>query len=167
MPLNFVTCLLRILLRELYTLAPKSTTSVEASCRRLIKTPGPAPSFNAFFPELGSLLRNTVAKRTAHEYDFELPVDTHFRLCIKIQCKQDKIQRNTQRTKPNFSFTSKSWAIILRSEHVDMKETSEKLLKIIITLSGTQLVLKQQDYLRHPISIIISNWHWTWQRLCK
>ena len=35
-----------------------------------------------------------------------------------------------------------------------MKETSEKLLKIIITLSGTQLVLKQQDYLRHPISII-------------
>ena len=108
--------------------------------------------FNAFFPELGSLLRNTAAKRTAHEYDFELPVDKHFRLCIKIQFKQDKIQRNTQRTKPNFSFTSKSWAIILRSEHVEMKETSEKLLKIIITLSGTQLVLKQQDY--HPISII-------------
>ena len=34
---------------------------------------------------------NTAAKRTAHEYDFELPVDTHLRLCIKIQCKQDKI----------------------------------------------------------------------------
>ena len=37
-----------------------------------------------------------------------------------------------------------------------MKETSEKLLKIIITLSGTQLILKQQDYLFHPITIIIS-----------
>ena len=34
-------------------------------------------------------------------------------------------------------------AIVLHSEHVEMKETSEKLLKIIITLSGTQLVLKQ------------------------
>ena len=34
---------------------------------------------------------NTAAKRTAHEYEFELPVETHFRLCIKIQCKQDKI----------------------------------------------------------------------------
>ena len=34
-----------------------------------------------------------------------------------------------------------------------MKETSEKLLKIIITLSGTQLILKEQDYLCHPISI--------------
>ena len=32
-------------------------------------------------------------------------------------------------------------AIVLHSEHVEMKETSEKLLKIIITLSGTQLVL--------------------------
>ena len=29
-------------------------------------------------------------------------------------------------------------AIVLHSEHVEMKETSEKLLKIIITLSGTQ-----------------------------
>ena len=27
---------------------------------------------------------NTAAKRTAHEYEFELPVETHFRLCIKI-----------------------------------------------------------------------------------
>ena len=35
-----------------------------------------------------------------------------------------------------------------------MRETSEKLLKIIITLSGTQLILKQQHYLHHPISII-------------
>ena len=34
---------------------------------------------------------NTVAKRTTPEYKFELPVNTHFRLCIKIQCKQDKI----------------------------------------------------------------------------
>ena len=35
-------------------------------------------------------------------------------------------------------------ATVLHSEHVEMKETSEKLvLKIIITLSGTQLVLKQ------------------------
>jgi len=37
----------------------------------------------------------------------------------------------------------KRWAIILHSEHAEMKETSEKLLKIIITLSGTQLILKQ------------------------
>ena len=35
------------------------------------------------------------------------------------------------------------YGIVLHSEHVEMKETSEKLLKIIITLSGTQLVLKQ------------------------
>ena len=36
----------------------------------------------------------------------------------------------------------KCWAIILHSAHVEMKETSEKLLKIIITLPGTQLILK-------------------------
>ena len=34
-------------------------------------------------------------------------------------------------------------AIILHSEHVEMKEISAKLLKIIITLSGAQLMLKQ------------------------
>ena len=45
-------------------------------------------------------------------------------------------------------------AIVLHSEHVEMKETSGKLLKIIITLSGTQLVLKQYDYHCHPISTI-------------
>ena len=51
--------------------------------------------------------------------------------------------KGTQSTKPLFSFTCKSWAIILHSEHVEMREISEKLLKIIITitLSGTQLLI--------------------------
>ena len=43
----------------------------------------------------------------------------------------------------NFCLNAKKLAIVLHSEHVEMKETSEKLLKIIITLSGPQLVLKQ------------------------
>ena len=42
-----------------------------------------------------------------------------------------------------FLFKCKKLAIVFHYEHVEMKETSEKLLKIIITLSGTQLVLKQ------------------------
>ena len=43
----------------------------------------------------------------------------------------------------NLIFIYKKMAIVLHSGHVEMKDTSEKLLKIIITLSGTQLVLKQ------------------------
>ena len=44
--------------------------------------------------------------------------------------------------KLNFRLHAKV-GLLLHSEHVEMKETSKKLLKIIITLSGTQLILKQ------------------------
>ena len=56
----------------------------------------------------------------------------------------DIISKGTHKV-PNLNFClhAKKLAIVLHSEHVEMKETSEKLLKIIITLSGTQLVLKQ------------------------
>ena len=60
-------------------------TTMEAEKR----DPGNEVAIQAWM--LSSAFHNTAAKRTAHEYEFELPVETHFRLCIKIQWKQDKI----------------------------------------------------------------------------
>ena len=48
-PLDFVTCLLRMLVRELTDAAPKSTTLVTAICRRP-KTAGRAARFRCVLP---------------------------------------------------------------------------------------------------------------------